>query len=152
MQNITTTRERVELRGMEKFTNYSVQVLAYTQAGDGVRSSVLYIQTKEDGKCLFQAARAQPLGQAPQGLLRTCPEPPHCPHHPRRTASTILSPVLLRTPGPCFGRVHAPALLFIGKSLNLKLTMGGREMLWDSCTNIEATVTISSFNTGLEAR
>lgn len=50
MQNITTTRERVELRGMEKFTNYSVQVLAYTQAGDGVRSSVLYIQTKEDGE------------------------------------------------------------------------------------------------------
>lgn len=50
MQNVTTTRERVELRGMEKFTNYSVQVLAYTQAGDGVRSSVLYIQTKEDGK------------------------------------------------------------------------------------------------------
>uniref|UniRef100_A0A8D0GKD0 DS cell adhesion molecule like 1 n=1 Tax=Sphenodon punctatus TaxID=8508 RepID=A0A8D0GKD0_SPHPU len=48
MQNVTTMRERVELRGMEKFTNYSVQVLAYTQAGDGVRSSVLYIQTKED--------------------------------------------------------------------------------------------------------
>uniref|UniRef100_A0A673VIK0 Cell adhesion molecule DSCAML1 n=1 Tax=Suricata suricatta TaxID=37032 RepID=A0A673VIK0_SURSU len=48
MQNVTTTRERVELRGMEKFTNYSVQVLAYTQAGDGVRSGVLYIQTKED--------------------------------------------------------------------------------------------------------
>lgn len=39
---------------MEKFTNYSVQVLAYTQAGDGVRSSVLYIQTKEDGE--FEAA------------------------------------------------------------------------------------------------
>lgn len=51
MQNITTTRERVELRSMEKFTNYSVQVLAYTQAGDGVRSNVLHIQTKEDGKC-----------------------------------------------------------------------------------------------------
>ncbi|XP_041090779.1 Down syndrome cell adhesion molecule-like protein 1 homolog [Polyodon spathula] len=48
MQNITTTRERVELKGLEKFTNYSVQVLAYTQAGDGVRSSMLYIQTKED--------------------------------------------------------------------------------------------------------
>lgn len=57
MQNITTTRERVELRGMEKFTNYSVQVLAYTQAGDGVRSSVLYIQTKEDSKwCCSQPA------------------------------------------------------------------------------------------------
>lgn len=48
MQNITTTREQVELRGLEKFTNYSVQVLAYTQAGDGVRSNVLYIQTSED--------------------------------------------------------------------------------------------------------
>ncbi|XP_072011809.1 cell adhesion molecule DSCAML1 isoform X2 [Engystomops pustulosus] len=48
MQNITTPRERVELRSLEKFTNYSVQVLAYTQAGDGVRSSVLYLQTKED--------------------------------------------------------------------------------------------------------
>lgn len=51
MQNITTTRERVELRGMEKFTNYSVQVLAYTQAGDGVRSNVLHLQTKEDSEC-----------------------------------------------------------------------------------------------------
>lgn len=48
MQNITTTREQVELRGLEKFTNYSIQVLAYTQAGDGVRSNVLYIQTRED--------------------------------------------------------------------------------------------------------
>ncbi|XP_029107389.1 Down syndrome cell adhesion molecule-like protein 1 homolog isoform X2 [Scleropages formosus] len=48
MQNITTTREQVELKGLEKFTNYSVQVLAYTQAGDGVRSNVLYIETRED--------------------------------------------------------------------------------------------------------
>nr|XP_033775126.1 Down syndrome cell adhesion molecule-like protein 1 isoform X2 [Geotrypetes seraphini] len=48
LQNLTTTPERVELKGLEKFTNYSVQVLAFTQAGDGVRSSVLYLQTKED--------------------------------------------------------------------------------------------------------
>lgn len=73
MQNITTTREQVELRGMEKFTNYSVQVLAYTQAGDGVRSSVLYIQTKEDGECLLQATGTQPEGQALQGLLLSMP-------------------------------------------------------------------------------
>lgn len=71
MQNITTTRERVELRGMEKFTNYSVQVLAYTQAGDGVRSSVLYIQTKEDGESSPRhPAQPPPACQAPpQGLL-----------------------------------------------------------------------------------
>lgn len=54
MQNITTTREQVELRGLEKFTNYSVQVLAYTQAGDGVRSNVLYIQTREDREYLWR--------------------------------------------------------------------------------------------------
>lgn len=48
MQNITTIKEQVELKGLEKFTNYSIQVLAYTQAGDGVRSNVLYIQTRED--------------------------------------------------------------------------------------------------------
>lgn len=68
MQNITTTRERVELRGMEKFTNYSVQVLAYTQAGDGVRSSVLYIQTKEDGESACSRPAAQP--SSPQGKAR----------------------------------------------------------------------------------
>lgn len=53
MQNITTTKEQVALKGLEKFTNYSIQVLAYTQAGDGVRSNVLYIQTRED--CEFLA-------------------------------------------------------------------------------------------------
>lgn len=85
MQNITTTRERVELRGMEKFTNYSVQVLAYTQAGDGVRSGVLCIQTKEDGKS------ALPCPAQPRHPRHTPPGPAaeRCPrrkvtagHHP----------------------------------------------------------------------
>lgn len=66
MQNITTTREQVELRGLEKFTNYSIQVLAYTQAGDGVRSNVLYIQTREDCESsslyIFFCARKKKLG------------------------------------------------------------------------------------------
>lgn len=53
MQNITTTKEQVALKGLEKFTNYSIQVLAYTQAGDGVRSNVLYIQTREDCESTF---------------------------------------------------------------------------------------------------
>ena len=80
MQNITTTRERVELRGMEKFTNYSVQVLAYTQAGDGVRSSVLYIQTKEDGEC---APPTQP-GLGSRGQLPRLVAPAfHCSPHPK---------------------------------------------------------------------
>lgn len=57
---------------MEKFTNYSVQVLAYTQAGDGVRSSVLYIQTKEDGKfeddLPLSPQELTPLGHTPHIL------------------------------------------------------------------------------------
>lgn len=90
MQNITTTRERVELRGLEKFTNYSVQVLAFTQAGDGVRSSVLHIQTKEDGECLPAPARQAPRAAAESSLSRqathpaarpTAPCPPCCPPH-----------------------------------------------------------------------
>lgn len=59
MQNITTTREQVELRGLEKFTNYSVQVLAYTQAGDGVRSNVLYIQTREDREYMHKTEKTK---------------------------------------------------------------------------------------------
>lgn len=75
MQNVTTQRERVELRGMEKFTNYSVQVLAYTQAGDGVRSSVLYIQTKEDG-------------ESGGAKLPLCPQE-HTPHTPYLLPASI---------------------------------------------------------------
>ncbi|XP_076760634.1 cell adhesion molecule Dscam2 isoform X5 [Xylocopa sonorina] len=36
------------IRSLEKYTNYSVQVLALTRAGDGVASSPLYCVTKED--------------------------------------------------------------------------------------------------------
>lgn len=82
MQNVTTTRERVELRGMEKFTNYSVQVLAYTQAGDGVRSSVLYIQTKEDGES--------------RDDLPLCPQEPTSQERTPHTGCLLPAPI----PGP----------------------------------------------------
>ncbi|XP_026871258.2 Down syndrome cell adhesion molecule a isoform X2 [Electrophorus electricus] len=48
IRNITTLRSPLELDGLEKYTNYSVQVLAFTRAGDGVRSEQIYIRTKED--------------------------------------------------------------------------------------------------------
>ncbi|XP_076282094.1 cell adhesion molecule Dscam2 isoform X2 [Lasioglossum baleicum] len=38
----------VAIHGLGKYTNYSVQVLASTRAGDGVASSPLYCVTKED--------------------------------------------------------------------------------------------------------
>lgn len=57
MRNITTLLPPLELDALEKFTNYSIQVLAFTRAGDGVRSEQIYIRTKEDGNldsCVFK--------------------------------------------------------------------------------------------------
>lgn len=50
IKNITTTKPSLELEGLEKYTNYSIQVLAFTRAGDGVRSDQIYTRTKEDGE------------------------------------------------------------------------------------------------------
>lgn len=41
------------ITGLKKFTNYSLQVLAFTKIGDGVLASPVYCQTEEDGKLLF---------------------------------------------------------------------------------------------------
>lgn len=46
---MTTNQPSLELDGLEKYTNYSIQVLAFTNAGDGVRSEQIYVRTKEDG-------------------------------------------------------------------------------------------------------
>ncbi|GAB1300473.1 Down syndrome cell adhesion molecule homolog [Apodemus speciosus] len=49
IKNVTTTQPSLELDGLEKYTNYSIQVLAFTRAGDGVRSEQIFTRTKEDG-------------------------------------------------------------------------------------------------------
>ncbi|KAK2587184.1 hypothetical protein KPH14_002930 [Odynerus spinipes] len=43
-----TTALTVGIHGLEKYTNYSVQALAFTRAGDGVASAPLYCVTEED--------------------------------------------------------------------------------------------------------
>uniref|UniRef100_A0A670KFQ0 Cell adhesion molecule DSCAM n=1 Tax=Podarcis muralis TaxID=64176 RepID=A0A670KFQ0_PODMU len=48
IKNVTTTQPLLELDGLEKYTNYSIQVLAFTRAGDGVRSEQIFTRTKED--------------------------------------------------------------------------------------------------------
>lgn len=45
----TTTDLTIVLSNLKKFTNYSIQVLAFTRVGDGVVSKPLYCQTEEDG-------------------------------------------------------------------------------------------------------
>ncbi|KAK3760237.1 hypothetical protein RRG08_052186 [Elysia crispata] len=44
----TSPHLEIVLFGLEKFTNYSVQVLAYTRKGEGVRSEPVYVTTRED--------------------------------------------------------------------------------------------------------
>ncbi|KAM7133274.1 cell adhesion molecule DSCAM isoform 3-T3 [Molossus nigricans] len=48
IKNVSTTQPSLELDGLEKYTNYSIQVLAFTRAGDGVRSEQIFTRTKED--------------------------------------------------------------------------------------------------------
>lgn len=46
---ITASSETI-LHGLKKFTNYSMEVLATTNGGDGVRSAPIHCQTEQDGK------------------------------------------------------------------------------------------------------
>lgn len=45
-----TTALTTVITGLRKFTNYSLQVLAFTKIGDGVLTTPSYCQTEEDGK------------------------------------------------------------------------------------------------------
>ncbi|CAL1548258.1 unnamed protein product, partial [Lymnaea stagnalis] len=44
----TSSQLEIVLFSLEKFTNYSIQVLAYTRKGEGVRSTPVYVRTRED--------------------------------------------------------------------------------------------------------
>ena len=55
IRNVTTAQPSLELDYLEKYTNYSIQVLAFTRAGDGVRSEQIYVRTKEDGKICMRS-------------------------------------------------------------------------------------------------
>lgn len=45
-----TTSLSASLHGLQHFTNYSVQLLAFTSAGDGIRSLPKFCVTEETGK------------------------------------------------------------------------------------------------------
>ena len=50
---VTINNETIRVKdvfGLEKYTEYEFQVLAFTSAGDGPKSSVLVERTNEDGK------------------------------------------------------------------------------------------------------
>ena len=45
--DVTLTRD---VNGLDKYTEYEFEVLAFTSAGDGPKSAVVVERTKEDGK------------------------------------------------------------------------------------------------------
>ena len=47
---VTSSRLEVILYNLERYTNYSIQVLAYTRKGEGVRSEPIFITTQQDGQ------------------------------------------------------------------------------------------------------
>jgi len=47
---VTSDGLEVTLTQLQRFSNYSLQVLAYTRKGEGVRSNAIYVRTLEDGK------------------------------------------------------------------------------------------------------
>lgn len=53
---IITTSETI-LHGLRKYTNYSMQVLAFTAGGDGVKSVPVSCHTEQDGNCLQNYSR-----------------------------------------------------------------------------------------------
>ena len=51
--NITNgTVETKEITGLDEYTEYEFQVLAFTSVGDGPKSCVVVMRTKEDGRNL----------------------------------------------------------------------------------------------------
>lgn len=45
-----TTNLETNLHTLDKYTNYSVRVLAYTKIGDGVQSNPVFCLTEQDGE------------------------------------------------------------------------------------------------------
>ena len=54
LESVTVTMpgQSAMLKNLCKFTNYSIQVLAFTRAGDGVVSEPLFVTTQPDGEQL----------------------------------------------------------------------------------------------------
>lgn len=48
-QEKITTALISKLHGLLKYTNYSLEILAFTRVGDGARSNRIFCRTKEDG-------------------------------------------------------------------------------------------------------
>ena len=46
----STTQQKLTLYGLEKYQNYTIQIVASTKIGEGLKSRSIYCRTQEDGK------------------------------------------------------------------------------------------------------
>ena len=49
---VTSLNLNAALYGLETYTNYSIEVLAFTRSGEGVRSNPVFVKTHPDCECL----------------------------------------------------------------------------------------------------
>ncbi|GFO29921.1 Down syndrome cell adhesion molecule [Plakobranchus ocellatus] len=61
----TSSQLEIVLFGLEKFTNYSLQVLAYTRKGEGVRSEPVFVRTREDDSFSLTLSTPPSVPEAP---------------------------------------------------------------------------------------
>lgn len=66
---MTSSRLEVILYSLERYTNYSIQVLAYTRKGEGVRSDPIYVTTQQDGESRVNPFTALPGNKKKKSLL-----------------------------------------------------------------------------------
>ncbi|PSN42210.1 hypothetical protein C0J52_11247 [Blattella germanica] len=59
-----TTSLKTTIPSLQKYTNYSISVLAYTSIGDGIRSPPTYCRTEEDGMYYFHVLHVLPSAPA----------------------------------------------------------------------------------------
>ena len=52
LQNVTVVSRNISFMALEKYTNYSIQVSAFTIKGEGNQSEAIVVITGEDGESL----------------------------------------------------------------------------------------------------
>ena len=58
-----TGSTETHLHGLQKYTNYSLHVLAFTAGGEGVRSPVIHCQTDQDSEFQYFIISSDQLDQ-----------------------------------------------------------------------------------------
>ncbi|KAG8327859.1 hypothetical protein J6590_009662 [Homalodisca vitripennis] len=96
MQDVTqvqtkiTTALTTKLHGLLKYTNYSIEILAFTRVGDGAKSERIYCRTKEDANSLLCLRLLPPLPTMDPRHRPSSPSPScqiaHCSRHRRQCA------------------------------------------------------------------